>query len=80
MAFNVKDETALAELREIADLTKSSMSTELRVAVHARLLQVRSERENKLERLREISRRSAQLWKGAADPATDLYDDAGLPK
>ena len=80
MAFNLKDEKALSELRRISDMTGSSMSKELSIAIHQRLVVVASERDEKLERLRAISRRSSRLWTAKSDPIAALYDDVGLPK
>jgi len=82
VAFNIKDETVLAELKAIARLTDSTMSSELALAIHNRLVAVREIRDGKLERLRALSQRSAQKWGNTADDPTDvLYDPAtGLPQ
>lgn len=80
MAFNLKDETALSELRRVCDMTGRSMSKEMATAIHERLLEVARQRDEKLDRLRAISRRAALLWTAGADPTAELYDDVGLPK
>ncbi len=82
MAFNLKDESALAELKQISRITETSMTAELAIAIHERLEKVRAQRQGKIDRIRAISRRAAPKLKlPAGDPADFLYDNlTGLPR
>lgn len=82
MAFNLKDESALAELKQITHITDTSMTAELAIAIHERLEKVRARRQGKIDRIRAISSRAApKLGLSSGDPTDFLYDTVtGLPR
>lgn len=83
MALNIRNETTLDALRELATITGQPMTSELELAVTERLERLRTRRAERLTRLERICRDSAQRWPKAqrtGDPTQVLYDDQGIPK
>jgi antitoxin VapB len=83
MSLNIKDEEAHRMARQLARLTKESMTTAVREALRERLERVRGTGMTKAERLLKIGRECAPLWKEpyrSVDHGDLLYDEKGLPK
>ncbi|MGB7602867.1 MAG: type II toxin-antitoxin system VapB family antitoxin [Candidatus Sulfotelmatobacter sp.] len=84
MSLNIKDEEAHRMARQLARLTKESMTTAVRKALRERLERIRGGKNGGLaERLLKIGRESAALWKEpyrSVDHGELLYDEKGLPK
>jgi antitoxin VapB len=83
MSLNIKHEEAHRMARQLARLTKESMTTAVREALRERLERVRGGGMSKAERLLKIGRECAPLWKEpyrSADHGDLLYDEKGLPK
>ncbi|MES2713584.1 MAG: type II toxin-antitoxin system VapB family antitoxin [Pseudomonadota bacterium] len=83
--LNIKDETLIAEAKELAALLGTSTTAALREAVHARLEREKAgraeERQRKFEALMAISREASKLFlPGSTSDHSDLYDENGLPK
>lgn len=69
--------------RQLARLTKESMTTAVREALRERLERVRGSGTSKAERILKIARECAPLWKQpyrSAEHCDLLYDEKGLPK
>ena len=83
MSLNIKDEEAHRMARQLARLTKESMTTAVREALRERLDRVRGAGVSKAEKLLKIGRECAPLWKEpyrSVDHGDLLYDEKGLPK
>jgi antitoxin VapB len=83
VSLNIKDEEAHRMARQLARLTKESMTTAVREALRERLERVRGSGMSKAERILKIGRESAALWKEryrSVDHGELLYDEKGLPK
>jgi antitoxin VapB len=83
MSLNIKDEETHSLARQLARLTKESMTTAVREALRERLERVRGGEMTKAERLLKIGRECAPLWKEpyrSMDHSELLYDEKGLPK
>ncbi len=89
MSLNIKNEEAHRLAAELAELTGSSMTQAVVVALREQVAKARKKEEAARERRRkeilDICRRSAELIR-AADPHTtsqsmqeELYDEDGLP-
>jgi antitoxin VapB len=84
MSLNIKNEKTHRLVRELARATGESMTAAVDKAVKERLERVRRDKKGNLaERLLQIGRESAPLWKEpykSMDHADLLYDEKGLPK
>jgi antitoxin VapB len=84
MSLNIKDEEAHRMARQLARLTKESMTTAVREALRERLERVRGRKKGSLaERLLQIGKECAPLWREpykSMDHGQLLYDEKGLPK
>ena len=83
MSLNIKDEEAHRMARQLARLTKESMTTAVREALRERLERVRGGGMSKAERILKIGREcAAQLQEPfrSVDHGEFLYDEKGLPK
>ncbi len=84
MSLNIKDEEAHRLARQLARLTRESMTTAVREAVRERLERIRSASGmGKAERLLQIGRECAEHLPKSARSINHgdfLYDDRGLPK
>lgn len=84
MSLSIKDEEAHRLARQLARLTRESMTTAVREAVRERLERVRSASGmGKAERLLKIGRECAEHLSKSARSINHgdfLYDDRGLPK
>lgn len=84
MSLNIKDEEAHLMARQLARLTKESMTTAVREALRERLERVRGSKNGGLaERLLKIGRESAAHLKEpyrSIDHGELLYDEKGMPK
>ena len=83
--LNIKDETLIAEAKELAALLGTSTTAALREAVHARLEREKAgraeERQRRFEALMAISERASKLVPpGVTSDHSYLYDEDGLPK
>jgi len=81
MALNIKNEETCKLVQKLAELTGESMTEAVTQAVRERLKQ--RKKEGVAERLMQIARESAPLWKEPfkSTPHGDLlYDEKGLPK
>lgn len=83
MSLNIKNEETHRLVRQLAELTGQSQTSAVEDAVRRRLAQIEheSDREARLERLREIAQRTAAAMDPnlSNDPNDFLYDEAGLP-
>ncbi len=82
MGLNIKDEEAHRMARQLARLTKESMTTAVREALRERLDRVRGVGMSKKERLLKIGNCAAH-WKEpfrSVDHGELLCDEKGLPK
>lgn len=84
MGLNIKNEKTHRMVKELARLTGESMTVAVSEAVRQRLERVKKNSREKLaERLMEIARECAPLWKEpfkSMDHGDLLYDEKGLPK
>ncbi len=83
MSLNIKDEEAHRMARQLARLTKESMTTAVREALRERLDRVRGVGMNKEERLLKIGKDCAAHWQEpfrSIEHGELLYDEKGLPK
>lgn len=81
MSLNIKNEETHRLVQELASLTGESMTAAVTEAVRERLERVK--RKGMAERIMEIAKRSAPLWKEpfkSIDHGDLLYDENGLPK
>ncbi|MEI6620840.1 MAG: type II toxin-antitoxin system VapB family antitoxin [Actinomycetes bacterium] len=82
MALNIRNESTLEALRELAAITGRPMTTELESAVVERLARLRTRKADRLVRLQRICQDTAQRWPSAqrsGDLTDALYDDRGIP-
>jgi len=84
MSLNIKNERTHRLVRELARATGESMTAAVDKAVQERLERVRRNKKGNLaERLLQIGRECAPLWKepyNSMDHGELLYDEKGLPK
>jgi len=84
MSLNIKNEKTHRLVRELARATGESMTAAVDKAVKERLERVRgNKKENLAERLLQIGRECAPLWKEpyrSIDHGELLYDEKGLPR
>jgi antitoxin VapB len=88
MSLNIKNERTHALVRELAELTGQSQTSAVEDAVRRRLdelhLDAQSQRDERLRRLRDLSRRGGEIARrrGLDSRAAldDLYDENGLPR
>jgi antitoxin VapB len=84
MSLNIKNEKTHRLVRELARVTGESMTAAVDKAVQERLERVRRNKKGNLaERLLQIGRECAPLWKEpykSMDHGDLLYDEKGLPK
>jgi antitoxin VapB len=87
MSMNIKNPEAHRLAREITAITGETVTEAVTVALRERLdrLQQRKKRtpEERLQRIREITRETSQLtahWPDSTVLFDDLYDEYGLPK
>jgi antitoxin VapB len=83
MSLNIKHEEAHRMARQLARLTKESMTTAVREALRERLERVRGGGMSKAERLLKIGRECAAHLQEpfrSVDHGDLLYDEKGLPK
>jgi antitoxin VapB len=83
MSLNIKDEEAHRMARQLARLTKESMTTAVREALRERLERVRGSGMSKAERILKIGRECAAHLQEpfrSVDHGELLYDEKGLPK
>jgi antitoxin VapB len=84
MSLNIKNERTHRLVRELARATGESMTAAVDKAVQERLERVRRNKKGNLaERLLQIGRECAPLWKEpykSMDHGELLYDEKGLPK
>ena len=83
MSLNIKDEEAHRMARQLARLTKESMTTAVREALRERLERVRGGGMSKAERILKIGRECAAHLQEpfrSVDHGEFLYDEKGLPK
>jgi len=84
--LNIKDETLIAEAKELAALLGTSATGAVREAVHERLAREKAardqERERKVAAIMAIGQRVAALVPDhlRTSDHSDLYDENGLPK
>jgi len=82
MAFNIKDEQAVARLREIAEIEGTSMSAAAAEAIEEKLLRLR--RTGTAARLLALAEeiRRQPGFKPISNEESDagMYDEFGLPK
>jgi antitoxin VapB len=83
--LNLKDETLIAEAKELAALLGTSATGAVREAVHERLCREKAERVERkqamFERIMAIAERASKLVPpGATSDHSDLYDENGLPR
>ncbi len=83
--LNIKDDTLIAEAKELAALLGTSVTGALREAVHERLLREKAERDErkrrKFEAIMAIAERASKLVPpGVTSDHGDIYDENGLPK
>lgn len=84
--LNIKDETVIAEAKELAALLGTSATGAVREAVHERLAREKAardeERERKVAAIMAIGRRVSALVPEhlRTSDHSDLYDENGLPK
>jgi len=82
MALNIRKESTLEALRELADITGQPMTTELESAVIERLARLRQRRTDRLADLKAICQDTAKRWPSdqkTGDLTDSLYDDRGIP-
>lgn len=83
MAMNIKSEEATALARELAALSGESMTTAVTVAVRERLERLKTDREQRANRLldigRDVASRLCEPYR-TADHGDLLYDEMGLPR
>jgi antitoxin VapB len=83
MSLNIKNEETHRLVRQLARLTGESMTAAVDKAVRERLERVRHKKGGLAERLLQIGRECAPLWKEpykSMDHGDLLYDEKGLPK
>jgi antitoxin VapB len=84
MELNIEDEEAARLAKELAELTGKSVEEAVTDALRERLERVKRERAERFERIMEITRDCAALWKEpykSIDHGELLYDDVlGLPR
>ncbi|MCY4397258.1 MAG: type II toxin-antitoxin system VapB family antitoxin [Rhodospirillaceae bacterium] len=86
MTLNIEDPETDRLARALADATGETIEAAVRTAIEQRLTrECSTERERKLEAVREIvARTSALRWKDSGKSAREmvegLYDENGLPK
>jgi antitoxin VapB len=84
MSLNIKNEKTHRRVRELARLTKESMTTAVDKAVQERLERVRDAKDNAfVERILKIGRECAAHIKEpyrSIDHGDLLYDEKGMPK
>ena len=83
MSLSIKNEETCRLARDLAQLTGETITQAVPVALMERL-ERQQEIEEKLRRLRAISKHSASMmrgdWPSAVDHGDFLYDENGLPK
>lgn len=81
--MNIKDESLIAEARELADLLSTSTTDAVRQAVREKLERARRERdrEARFQAIMRISREASALVPPELRNSdhSDLYDEHGLP-
>lgn len=84
MSLNIKNEETHRLVRRLAELTGQSQTSAVEDAVRRRLAELEHEndRETRLQRLRELAKRTAAAMDPdvSNDPNDFLYDEAGLPR
>jgi antitoxin VapB len=84
MSLNIKNEETHRLVRQLAKVAGESMTAAVDKAVRERLERVRRDKKGNLaERLLQIGRECAPLWKEpykSMDHGDLLYDEKGLPK
>lgn len=81
MSLNIKNVETHRLAQELAALTGESMTVAVTEAVRERIARVKSK--GMAERIMQIAKRSAPLWKEpyrSIDHGDLLYDEKGLPK
>jgi antitoxin VapB len=83
--LNIKDETLIAEAKELAALLGTSTTAALREAVHTRLEREKAGRDERgrgmVEQIMAIAERASKLVPpGVTSDHRDMYDENGLPK
>jgi antitoxin VapB len=83
--LNIKDETVIAEAKELAALLGTSATGAVRQAVHERLAREKAARDERkqqmFERIMAIAERASKLVPpGVTSDHSDLYDENGLPR
>jgi antitoxin VapB len=84
MSLNIKNEETHRLVRELAELTGESQTSAVEDAVRRRIAELRRDTDfdDRMERLRAISRRTAAAMDPSLsnDPNEFLYDEFGLPR
>jgi hypothetical protein len=85
MGLNIKNEAVENNIRELARLTKRSLTDAVAHAVEAELARAKADRSERLARIDAIvervkARGIERWWKDGEDPAAFLYDEDGFPK
>ena len=82
MSLNIKSEEAHRLARELANATGESMTAAVSEAIRERLERVRrNSKEGLAERIMNIAKECAPLWKEPYVSIEELlYDEKGLPK
>ncbi len=83
--LNIKDETLIAEAKELAALLGTSATGAVREAVHDRLTREKASRDERKQHMFDaimaIAERASKLVPpGVTSDHRDLYDENGLPK
>lgn len=82
MALNVRNPDTLGSLRRLAEITGEPMTIALDRAVKERLTRLRTQANDRLSRLRQISADTSARWpddQRVGDLTSSLYDDLGQP-
>ena len=82
MSLNITDEETCRLANELAQLTGETVTDAVTVALRERL-ERRGEIHERLQRMRAISKRTAEMLREAGPPIDHgefLYDEWGLPK
>jgi antitoxin VapB len=84
MALSIKNAETERLARELARETGEPVTTAVTAALAARLATLRTSsaaREQRAERLRQLTADTAARWgDDSSDPTADLYDERGLPR
>ena len=83
--LNIKDETLIAEAKELAALLGTSATGAVREAVHERLAREKAARDERKQRMYDeimaIAEEASKLFPpGATSDHGDFYDENGLPR